>query len=384
MKKIRVAILTEIMSPYRIPLFNALAKFDDLELYVFFFSKTVPMRQWRIPKEKINFNYKVLRGAITSCNHRGHVTFLNLSIISELLKGRHNVIIVGGFQHLTNWLAFIYSCLTRKSLILFSESTLKDMRSGNIIKEWLKRLFVRYSSGYLVPGIPQVQYLLSLGAKRDKIWIAPNSVDSDLFSRALDQRKHDKAHIKQELGVKGEIILYVGRMIDEKGVADLIEVFLVVQRRCPLASLVLVGEGPDRKMYEAKCRRKNISNVIFTGFKEQEELSKYYAIADLFVFPTHTDPWGMVINEAMLAGLPIICSFAAGAADSLIKQGENGFLHKPCDRGAMIDYICCLLNDRNLREVMGTRSKEIISSYTPLNMAVGFRKAIIETFGLIS
>ena len=376
MKKNRVVILTEIISPYRVPVFNTLAKELDIELDVLFFAETESRRHWHIPKERISFNHKILKGIIAGRSLQDDSIFLNPFVVFALVKGRYNTIIVGGYHHPTVWLTFIYALLTRKRIILFSESTLEDKRSNNQVKAWLKRLFVKYSSGYIVPGAPQMRYLLSLGAKRNKIWLAPNAIDTDLFENAIKKREHNKAEIKEMLGIKGDVLLYVGRMIDIKGVQDLIECFPIIQKKYPSVNLILVGEGPDREKYESLCKYKKIPRVIFTGFKQQEELPEYYAVADIFVFPTYTDPWGMVINEAMLAGLPVICSQAAGAAEDLVKRNENGFLHKPGDIKAMIEHISHLFEDRSLRENMGRRSREMISSYTPENMASGIKQAI--------
>lgn len=376
MKKHRVAILTEIISPYRIPVFNALAEDPDIELDVLFFAETESRRSWQIPKEKIRFSYKVLKGIITGRSAHDDSIFFNPLVVFELIKGRHDTIIVGGFHHPTAWLALVYAYIARKRLLLHSESTLEDKRSGTEVKERLKRFFVRHSSGYIVPGTPQRRYLLSLGAKRDNIWKAPNSVDTELFSKALEEREQQKEEIKEKLGIRGTVMLYVGRMIDAKGVKDLIEAFMGIQEKHSDANLVLVGEGPDMEKYEKFCLEKKIPRLIFTGFKDQEELPQYYAIADIFVFPTHTDPWGLVINEAMLSGLPVVCSQAAGAAEDLVKHGLNGFLHKSGDIDAIRGHICRLLGDRERRDAMGRRSREIINGYTPANMALGIKKAI--------
>jgi len=383
MKKHRVAILTEIISPYRVPVFNALAQAPEIELKVLFFAKTESRRHWRVPKEKMRFNYKVLKGIITGKSTHNDSIFFNPFVIFELIKGQYDTIIVGGFHHPTAWLAFVYACITGKRFILHSESTLEDKRSNNKVKEYLKRLFVKYSSGYIVPGTPQMRYLLSLGAKRDDIWLAPNSVDTELFTRALEEREHHKEEIKEELGIRGAVLLYVGRIVDAKGIKDLIESFMEIQKKHTDANLVLVGEGPDREKYENICREKKNPKVIFTGFKDQEELPGYYAIADIFVFPTHTDPWGLVLNEAMLAGLPVVCSKAAGAAENLVRHGQNGFLYEPGDIRAMADHIFCLLEDRGLREDMGRCSTEIMCDYTPTNMALGMEKAVFGKEGVV-
>jgi len=376
MKKHRVAILTEIIAPYRIPVFNILAKDLDVELDVLFFAETESRRSWQIPKEKIKFNYKVLKGFIVGKSLHNDSIFFNPSIVAELIKGKYDTIIVGGFHHPTIWLSFFYACITKKRFILHSESTLGDIRSSNVVKNWLKKFFVKHCSGYIIPGMPQKRYLLSLGADNKKIWIAPNSVDSKLFKKALEERKNNKENTKEAMGIKGDVILYVGRMIHAKGVQDLIEAFAEIKKSFSDISLVLVGEGPDRRKYEEMCCQKSIEGVIFTGFIEQENLPKYYTIADVFIFPTHSDTWGMVINEAMLSDLPVICSKKAGAAEDLIKANKNGLIHEPGDIAGISCCVARLLGDKKLAEDMGRRSREVIASYSPEDMALGIRNAV--------
>ena len=376
MKKHRVVILTEIMSPYRVPVFNILSEDPNIELDVLFFAEAESRREWRISKKNINFNHKVIKGIIIGRSlHDDPISFNYLAII-ELIKGRYDTIIVGGYHHPTNWFAFIYACITRKRLVLYSETTLENIRSKNLVKEQLKRLFVKHSTAFFVPGTPQRRYLVSLGAKQHNIKIAPNAVDTELFKKATQVFKGSKEEAKKKLGIRGDVLLYVGSMIDAKGVQDLIRAFSSINKNRPNTNLVLVGEGPDRKKYESICRDKGIKGVKFTGFKDQEDLPNYYASADIFVFPTYTDAWGLVINEAMLSGLPIVCSARAGAAEDLVKQDENGFIYNPGDIEAIRGYILRLLENKKLTEYMGKRSREIIANYTPEKMALGIKNAV--------
>ena len=128
--------------------------------------------------------------------------------------------------------------------------------------------------------------------------------------------------------------------------------------------------------YEKICTESNLASVHFVGFQDQEELPRYYGIADVLVFPTRSDPWGLVLNEGMCSGLPILCSTAAGAALDLVFSGQNGFLHEPGDVQQLAKHLKTLLRDPNLRSRMGQCSQEIIAGFTPQRMANGFLDAI--------
>ena len=376
MTSIKVAFLTEIIAPYRIPVLNYLSINPLIELQVIFLSETESRRAWRIPKEQINFRYQVLQGFVLTRRYQDGPIFLNPSIITTLLINKYDCLIVGGYNHPSYWIALAYSRINSIRCLLWSESTLKEKRSQNSIKENFKRFLVKQASGYIVPGTAQAEYLVNLGISSKSICIAPNSVDSSFFSKNTQKLKPQKEQIKQELGLKGPVLLYVGRLLDDKGIPELLCAFEQICQKYSSVNLVLVGDGPDKEKYANECRRQELKGVLFTGFLEQEALPKYYLIADIFIFPTRSDPWGLVLNEAMLAGLPIICSSAAGAVDDLVKPEENGFIHEPGDVTGIVKYICCLLQNKELREQMGERSSQIIANYTPEKMAQSFVKAI--------
>jgi glycosyltransferase involved in cell wall biosynthesis len=141
----------------------------------------------------------------------------------------------------------------------------------------------------------------------------------------------------------------------------------------------MVGDGPDRARYQAWCREREMNSVRFEGVRSQQDLPRYYGIADVFVFPTRSDPWGLVLNEAMCSGLPVICSTAAGAAADLVRSGQNGFLHELGDIATLKRHMSTLLSDDRLRLRMGKASREIIAGFGPQNMAQGFRNAVLQT-----
>jgi glycosyltransferase involved in cell wall biosynthesis len=378
MNRVKTAILTEIISPYRIPAFNCLAANPQIDLQVLFFSETEARRKWRVAKEKILFAYQVLEGFIVRWGFQNHPIFLNPTILIKLLRENYDCIIVSGYAHPTVWLTLIYARLFGKRCLIWSESTAKDQRSQNAIKEWFKHFLVRQASGYIVPGKAQFNYLVELGASSDRIWIAPNSVDSHFFAESARKLKSQKDQIKHELKLQGEVVLYVGRLLDEKGIPDLLNAFAKLDQELNLVHLVLVGDGSKQDKYVQECHDRNLKNTIFTGFQDQELLPKYYAIADIFAFPTHSDPWGLVLNEAMESGLPIVCSDAAGASSSLIEPNSNGFVYPAGDVAALTKLLATLVHDPELRRKMGERSSEIIRNYTPEEMAQGIAEAILN------
>lgn len=372
-----VAILTEIISPYRIPVFNELSDDPMIKLEVLFFSQTEKRRAWRIPWKKIRFRYRVLKGILVSRRYQGGPIFFNPTILYDIWRGKYHSIICFGYHHPTIWLALIVSRFSRTRTLLWSESTSFDHRSSNRIIEYIKRYLVSKFDGFVAAGSSQVEYLRHLGAVEDHIWVAPDAVDSDFFTKESRMHRHKKPEIKQELGITGPIILYVGRLLDDKGIPELIDAFQQVVNEQD-ATMLVVGDGPDIDRYREICSKRSITSIRFEGFCSQEMLPKYYAVAEFLVFPTRSDPWGLVLNEAMCAGLPVICSVAAGAAVELVYPGHNGLLHEPGDVEKIRDHILTLLRDNNMRNNMGLASVEIIEAFHPKKMAQGFSEAVFN------
>ena len=375
MPKTKAIILTEIISPYRIPPFNYLAEDEDIDLTVFFFAETESRRSWLVEKEKIQFEYQVLWGLQLGKSYQSAPVFLNPDVIYQLWKQQPDVIICGGWHHFTHWLALVYAEITKTPLLIWSESTLKDERSVSNLKHKLKSWIVNQAEGYIVPGNAQKKYLLNLGARQDRIYVAPNAVDSNFFTCEAQRYREQKAVCQEKLGIDGCVILYVGRLIDEKGIPELLEAFTKLSGNKQI-TLVIVGDGSQATDYYSYTQQNQIDNVVFTGFQPQSALPRYYGIADIFVFPTRSDPWGLVLNEAIAAGLPIICSDAAGAAPDLVVDGKNGYLVPVGDVEKLSEALQILVEDESLREKMGLHSQEIIADYTPQKMALGLKQAI--------
>ncbi|HKP54374.1 MAG TPA: glycosyltransferase family 4 protein [Chloroflexia bacterium] len=372
---IRVALLTEIISPYRVPVFNHLARDPRIELRVLFLAETEDRRSWRVPRSEIRFPFHVLPGRVVARTYQRAPLFLNPGVISHLRRGRYDVIICGGYQHPTYWLTLLYCKLARKRALLWTESNRRDTRSGNRAKNVYKRLLIGLYDGYIAAGSAQKEYLSDFGIDPDRIWTAPNAVDNHFFARRASAQRPIKEKLKDELGIKGQVVLYVGRLLDAKGIPHLLQALERVTKKVD-ATLVIVGDGPDESKYRVEAGKRGLP-VYFAGFQQQEELSRYYGMADIFVFPTESDQWGLAINEAMASGLPVIVSSVAGAASDLVRDGYNGLLFEPGDVPALAAHIERLLTDRELADRMGQASQRIIEAHSPERCAAGFVEAII-------
>lgn len=374
---VRLALLTEIISPYRIPVLNALAKDPRVDLTVFFYAVSEPRRSWHVPAERIAFHHEVLPGLRFGRVYRGLPLYVNPAIIGRLRRGRFDCVFVGGYQHPTSMAALAYARTARIPTLLFSESTARDTRPQSRARGWAKRKLVGMSTHYVAPGRAQADYLVELGASRERIHFAPDAVDDAFFRDGAAKANAERDKLRKDHDLSGSVLLNVGRMTDEKGIPDLLEAFQITRLAMPGTTLVLAGTGPELGEYQRRCARDGIEGVRFLGYIADEELPMWYAMADVFVFPTRSDPWGLVVNEAMAAGLPIVASTAAGAVDEMVHEGVNGLLHAPGDVAGLARALTTLVENDKLRREMGAESARIAEGFTPERMAQGIAEAAI-------
>ncbi len=378
----RLVILTEIISPYRIPLFNALAKRPDVSLHVIFLAETDPnLRQWQVYKKEIEFSYEVLpswRRRIGRYN-----VLLNLGVGRALAAATPNVILCGGYNYVASWQALLWARMHSVPFLLWSESNVQDLRRGLALVELLKREFLRQCTGFVVPGQSALEYLLSLRMKEDRIFTARNAVDNDFFADAAAMARQNAARWRAELSLPDRYFLFVGRLVREKGVFDLLSAYAKLDEHLRRRiGLVFAGDGVGRGALEEQAASISPGAIRFAGFAQRERLGIYYALAEMLILPTYTDPWGLVVNEAMACGLPVVVSRAAGCAADLVRDNWNGLLIAPGDVAALTNAMARLANSSGDSGIMGTRSFEHVSGYSPAEWTSGIARAIAQTGGV--
>ncbi len=372
---LKLVIITEIIAPYRIPVFNGLAQRSEVGLHVIFLSENDPtLRQWRVYEDEIRFHYDVL----PSWRRRlaGYNVLLNRGMRSALSRTAPDVVLCGGYNYMASWAAAYWARSHRVPLLLWSESTAFDLRRRYRAVELVKTHFLSLCTAFVVPGISSLNYLKELGIEEQRISTAPNAVDNLLFSKLAESARQHQAQVQARRHLPDRYFLYVGRLVKEKGVFDLVDAYaqLKPEMRSKLG-LVFVGDGPDRQ--ELMTRASKISGTIqFLGFAHREELPEIYALAEGLIFPTHSDPWGLVVNEAMACSLPVVVTTVAGCTLDLVQNGWNGFVVPPSNASQLAIAMENLASDSALRVQMGRRSRERIESYSPAAWANGVVKAV--------
>ena len=375
---IRLVILTEIIAPYRIPVFNALARRPGLELHVIFLAETnATLRRWRVYKDEICFSYQVLPSLrMRFC---AIDLLVNRGLSSALNKANPHVIICGGYNYAASWQALLWAKRRGVKFLLWSESNRHDARRGWEWVEFLKTYFLRRCDGFVVPGKASFEYLTSLGSAEGSISTAPNAVDNDLFATQANAARIDAAEVREKLKLPARYILFVGRLVPGKGVFDLLEAYAKLESSLRSGvGLVFAGDGVSRAKLAEKAKHISPGTVCFPGFAQREDLACVYALAEVLVMPTHSDPWGLVVNEAMACGLPIIVSSVAGCAADLVENGWNGYIVPPRDSDKLREAIDCVVRQPERQRQMSERSLERIRRNSPEACADGLAAAAIS------
>ncbi len=208
------------------------------------------------------------------------------------------------------------------------------IRQDSGAKFRFKRALVRHAKCWLSSGPHTTDYLVHYGADRQRVWEYPFT---SLYARDILPQAptgEQKLALRRELGMgERKIVLYVGRFTREKGMDALLDAATALDGD---TGVYFVGGEPTPAQLEF-CEKENLSNVQFVGFRRKEQLQLYYQAADVFVLPTHSDVWGLVINEAMACGLPVITTDRCVAGLELVREGVNGCLVPVEDRQALVD-----------------------------------------------
>jgi glycosyltransferase involved in cell wall biosynthesis len=374
----RIVIITEIIAPYRIPVFNALAQQNGVDLHVIFLAENDPtQRKWLVYKDEIRFSYQVL----PSWRRRlgSHSFLLNSGAEAALRRAAPDFIVCGGYNYVASWQSRSWARRNRVPFSLWSESTNRDFRGRHDFIEFLKLRFLRGCDAFVVPGKSAVEYLRKYGVQEELIFTAPNAVDIQFFAQQAEEIRRDANVHRQALCLPAGFFLFAGRLVAEKGTFDLLNAYqaLAPSLRNEIG-LVFVGDGTARSELLRRSADISPGSVRFVGFAQREHLAAYYALADIFVFPTHTDPWGLVVNEAMACGLPVISSSAAGCVADLVENGWNGRVVSAGDVGQLASAMEELARDAELRSLMSERSKKRIEQYSPKAWAVGMANMVLQ------
>ena len=274
------------------------------------------------------------------------------------------VVLVPGYYTLPAIAAALWARLHRRTSVLMTESASYD-HIRVPAKETAKGLLLRLLFHWAVAGgKDHVNYLRDLQFPADRIAGFYDVVDNGMYWEGV---KRLRAAASEAAESPSHSFLFVGRLSPEKNVGVLLKAWANYRKNGGTWSLVLAGDGPERIALQELAKASGYeSEVVITGLKSSVELLPYYASASCFVLPSTREPWGLVVNEAMASGLPVLVSNRCGCAQDLVVPGSNGFVFNPA---SMDELTSCMHQMEALspedRSSMGARSHQIVQAYSP-------------------
>jgi glycosyltransferase involved in cell wall biosynthesis len=364
-RNMRLAVLVSHPIQYFVPLFRHIAEREGVDLRVFYETRVgiEPYRddgfgrivQWDIP---------LLEGySHTFLSSRNRNGGLRWSVVGAVLRFRPDVLILHGYTSPTNLLALLTAKVMGCRVLMRGDTRL---HAGHVspLRRWIKRSILGLCDGALSIGSLNRDYYASLGMLRDRIFFAPFSVDNAVFSVSESLRISARRDLRDSLGLpQGTVlILFASKLIRRKRAADLVEAFSGIAAKHPDVHLLVVGSGDQQCVLRDRISELGLERVHLLGFRNQSELPSLYAGCDFFVLPSDCEPWGLVVNEVMAAGLPVIVSDEVGAAPDLVGGTGAGLVYRCGDVQALGNCLESLL-ESGFRQKMAARAVEVIKEW---------------------
>jgi glycosyltransferase involved in cell wall biosynthesis len=278
------------------------------------------------------------------------------------LDAKYDAVLVHGWWGISSWLAYFTTFARHIPLMVHSDRNVVDRHRWRLQEMALRTLFKKVAA-FLIVGKCNADYYRRLGVSEGKMFFTPFAVDNAFYREEAQRLAPKRRELRRRFGILPEeaAILYVGRLSQEKGLLDLLAAF---NRLGDVpAHVVLVGDGPQRPLLEEKVRSEGSRRVHFVGSVNYTEISSYYILADVFVLPSHHEPWGAVVNEAMNFSLPVVASENVAAAADLVKHGRNGFILPAGDVAGLARHLEQLVSHAEMRREMGRESLKLIAEW---------------------
>lgn len=356
----KVAIITNIPSPYREDLFLYLRTHSEHHYDVIYASRA-ENRVWALDAEALQSAH-FLKSLTITIQRKDAPKFIHIPAgVGRLLNRLNPDVVVASEYNPTALLALHWARMRGKRFISWTDGTLNSERQIKPVQKLARHLIIRHADAYIASSTASRAAQTAYGADLARCHLSFLTVDT-------------RKYIREKAPSDGKTLIFVGQLIPLKGLDLLLSALARV--RSPWR-LRVAGDGEDTATYRRQAAELGIADRIeFLGFLQREALLEAYATSDVFILPTRRDCFGLVILEAMCAGLPVIASkYADGAAD-LVKDGCNGRIVDPYRAEEMAEAIDELLGDAALRERMAENSKAVLDEFSLESVSKGFLEAI--------
>ena len=353
----RLLVISSYPAPYRVAVFRGLAAYFSLDVFFEFIEDQSRAAEWFVQGEE----YKVLN------------TPKNRASFEECVRElkRYDMVLAYDYNN-SNARRLMRVCIRQKMPYIINCDGAFIRRHW--LKDVVKRYYISHARACFASGFHAEKYFLHYGARKEDIFF--HSFTS-LYARDILREvpsEEEKAALRRELGLEaGPLVLTIGQFIERKG----FDVLLEAWEKMPAGTqLVMLGGGGLEEEYRKQIRRLDLTGVTLRGFEKKERVFMYYRAADLFVLPTREDIWGLVVNEAMACGLPVVSTNRCIAAMELIEEGVNGSVVPVNDEAALAGAMKQILSDTVLRQRIAANNLERIHSCTLENIVASHRRVL--------
>ena len=351
----KVVFVTNIPAPYRERTHEIL--FNKLQSYwVIYCAAVEPNRNW-------NFKYghyaKIFLKERT-IKYKKRTIHINFDIISVLNRINPDIVITTGFNP-SFLLAFLWAKAKKKKHICMTDAWSGSEKNLSSIHKAVRKFIYKSSDSFIGASQKSMELYTSYGCHKNAIFYSPLCAD---FKPVKTPPKNKKFNI-----------MFAGQFIERKLPLFFCDIAWNIKQMSGSCSALIIGDGPMKNIFLNRLEKYGI-DFYYAGFIQQQELPKYYSKAKIFLFPTLNDPWGIVVNEACAAGLPIITCNNAGCSDELVQNNANGYI-LPLKAEIWAKKVTQLLSDPDLYKYFSENSLKIIKHYNHANAAEGIKDAIL-------
>ncbi len=303
-----------------------------------------------------------------------------IGILNAIKQFKPDVVNLTGYYDVASWSVLFYCKLNGIKTILSNESTAND-HARNGIKEFIKGLIIKQFDGYFNFGTLSENYIISMGINSQRMLVKRNCVDNKALKEIYLKHIPNRTQNQEALNIAPNNFIFVGRLIDYKNLFLFIEAFHAAQLNSNEKwGVIILGDGELKSDLQHHVSENNIQNISFQNGVSWQQVPEYLALSNVLVLPSYSEPWGLVVNEAMACGLPVIVSEKCGCAIDLVKNGENGFTFEPNNSELLIDILLKFMNKEVDSVKMGMISEQIITDYSPQNVASEMYRGFQKTF----
>jgi len=306
----------------------------------------------------------------------------NPGVWGLIRKSRFDAAILPGYFYFTAWIAIAAAKWSGIPIIFVTDS--HSLRSWNAqspwklrLKKWLVRRIFSLGNAIMVSSSGGVEYLKSLGFSSDRIFLVPTAVDNDWWTEQAS--KVDRAAVRANWNIPEDatVAVFCAKLQQWKGPKDLLEAF--AQADVPNSYLVYAGDGPEKGNLERRANELGLADrVKFLGFVNQSQLPSTYCASDFLVLPSLFEPFGLVVNEAMLCGLPVVVSDRVGAKFDLVRPEENGYVFPAGDVDVLAATLRLILQNPAKIVLMGAAARQRMKTWSPREYVDGVVRAVSQ------